>query len=118
MLDKARKTGDATYLIRAYTAEINFYKILNRKLARQSLGNATGMDIVEQMQAMMSTAFGQLGQAISSLQAYRASGQMPVQNSNETDWAKLYLQAVYRLIMLPNSTLRYEGLTYRGMRLT
>jgi hypothetical protein len=67
------------------------------------------IDVVEQMQAMMSTAFGKLSQA---------SGQIPVQNTNETDWAKLYLQAVYRLIMIPNSALRYEGLTYRGMRLT
>jgi hypothetical protein len=118
LLNKAKKTGDATYLIRAYTAESNFYKILNRRLARQDLGNPTNMTLEGQIQSMMSNTFTQLDQAISSIQAFQAGQQIPVQNSTETDWSRLYLQALYRLMVTPNSTLRYQGRTYRGMRLT
>jgi len=118
LLNKAKKTGDATYLIRAYTAESNFYKILNRRLARQNLGNPTSMTLEDQLQSMMSNFFTQFGQAISSIQAFQAGQGIPLQNSMETDWSRLYLQALYRLIMIPNSTLRYQGHTYRGMRLT
>ncbi|UJR11551.1 hypothetical protein I4U23_015731 [Adineta vaga] len=70
------------------------------------------------MNAMFANAFGQLNQCISNLQGFQASGQITLQNTNETDWTKLFLQAIYRLIMTPNSTLRYQGPTYRGMRLT
>lgn len=118
LLDNARKTGDATYLIKAYTAESDFYKILNRKLARQNLGNPTNMTLEEQLQTMMGTIFSQFGQVISSVQALQAGQQTQIPNNNDADWTKLYLQAIYRFIMIPNSTLRYQGLTYRGMRLT
>jgi hypothetical protein len=118
LLNKAKTSEDATYLIRAYTAESNFYKILNRRLARQSLGNPTNMTLEQQLQSMMSNAFAQFGNAISTFQAFQAGQQLPFQNSTETDWSRLYLQAIYRLIMIPNSTLRYQGKTYRGMRLT
>ncbi|UJR11552.1 hypothetical protein I4U23_015732 [Adineta vaga] len=47
LLNKAKSTGDATYLVQAYTVESKFYKILNRNLARQSLGNPTDMDPME-----------------------------------------------------------------------
>ncbi len=118
LLNKAKTSGDATYLIRAYTAQSNFYKILNRKLARQNLGNPTNVTMEEQLQSMMSNIFTQFGQTISSVQAFQAEQQLPFRNSTETDWSKLYLQALYRLIMIQNSTLRYQGRTYRGMRLT
>jgi hypothetical protein len=117
LLHKGKTTGDATYLIQAYTVESTFYKILNRRLARQTLGNPMGMDIMAQMQTLLSATFGQFEQCISALQEYQTSGQVTIP-SNEVDWAKLFLQAIYRLIMIPNSTLRYQGLTYRGMRLT
>jgi len=64
MLNNARKTGDATYLIRAYTAESNFYKVLNRRLARHSLGNSMDINLEEQLKTMTTSAFAQLGQAI------------------------------------------------------
>ncbi|CAF1011194.1 unnamed protein product [Adineta steineri] len=118
LLNKAKGTGDATYLVQAYTVESHFYKILNRKLARQSLSNPMSMDIVAQMQATLSAAFGQMNQFVSAIQAFQADGRIGLPNNNETDWARLFLQAMYRLIMIPNSTLRYQGLTYRGMRLT
>jgi len=118
LLNNARKTGDATYLIRAYTAESDFYKILNRRLARQTLGNPTNLNFEEQIQTMMTSAFSQLNQVVSYTQALQAGQQTSLQNNTETDWAKLYLKAVYRLIMTPNSTLRYQGSTYRGIRLT
>jgi hypothetical protein len=118
LLNSARQTGDATYLIRAYTAESSFYKLLNRRLARQSLGNPNDITLEDQIQTIMAGAFAQLGQAISTVQAYQAGQQIQLQNSNEIDWAKLYLQAIYRLILTPNSALRYQGRTYRGMRLT
>lgn len=118
LLYQAKETDDATYLIRAYTAESNFYKILNRKLARQKLRNPDGMTIDTQMTSMVNDMFGQLGQAMSMLHAFQAGQAMQSTNNIQTDWAKLYLQAVYRLIMIPNSTFRYQGKTYRGMRLT
>lgn len=117
LLYKARETNDATYLIRAYTAESNFYKILNRKLARQTLANPDGMTVEGQLQSMMGDVFHQLGQAMSMFQAFQAGQPIQTPNSTQTDWTKLYLQAIYRLIMIPNSTLRYQGRTYRGMRL-
>jgi hypothetical protein len=76
------------------------------------------MTLEGQIQSMMSNTFTQLDQAISSIQAFQAGQQIPVQNSTETDWSRLYLQALYRLMVTPNSTLRYQGRTYRGMRLT
>jgi hypothetical protein len=76
------------------------------------------MTLEGQLQSMMSSVFTQFGQAISSVQALQAGQPLPFQNSTEIDWSRLYLQALYRLIMTPNSTLRYQGKTYRGMRLT
>ncbi len=119
LLNMGRKTGDATYLIRAYTAESDFYKILNKKLARQTLGNPMGQSLEDQLQTTMGNIFTQFGQAISAVQAFQAGQQMQqTQNNNETDWAKLFLKVMYQLIMTPNSSVRYEGITYRGMRLT
>jgi hypothetical protein len=107
LLDMARKTGDATYLIRAYTAESDFYKVLNKKLARQNLGNSTDQTLEDQLQTTMTSAFTQLGHAMSAIQAYQAGQQMQNQNNNETDWTKLFLKLMYQLIMIPNSILRY-----------
>lgn len=53
LLYKARETNDATYLIRAYIVESNFYQILNRKLTRQTLGSSDGMTLEGQLQSMM-----------------------------------------------------------------
>ena len=37
LLEKARQTGDVKYLLKAYTVECDFYKVLNRKLAERVL---------------------------------------------------------------------------------
>ena len=118
LLYQAKETNDATYLIRAYTAESNFYRILNRKLARQTLENPDDMTTGRQMASMMNNVFDQLSQAMSMVHAFQGGQVVQSANNIETNWTKLYLQAVYRLIMIPNSTLRYQGKTYRGMRLT
>ena len=118
LLDRAEKTQDATFLIRAYTAESCLYKTLNESLARQSLGNTLGINFIDQLQSIMTSALAQMDQFISTIQAYQAEKPIQYQNSIELDWTKLYLKMIHQLIMIPNSGVRYNGFTYRGMRMT
>jgi hypothetical protein len=43
------------------------------------------MTLEEQLQSMMSNVFTQFGQTISSVQAFQAEQQLPIQNKTETD---------------------------------
>ncbi|CAF1685174.1 unnamed protein product [Rotaria magnacalcarata] len=92
LFEKAKETGDASYFIRAYTAESDFYKILNRTLAKQELDNSDDMDAEEQLQAMMGALFKNLDQVVSRAQAAQSGQQLPILNSNESNWAKLFLR--------------------------
>ncbi|CAF3525274.1 unnamed protein product [Rotaria socialis] len=115
LFEKAKETGDASYFIRAYTAESDFYKILNRTLAKQELDNSDDMDAEEQLQAMMGALFKNLDQVVSRAQAVQSGQQLPILNSNESNWAKLFLRPLYMLLSIPNSSIRFQGLTFRGM---
>ncbi|CAF3570966.1 unnamed protein product [Rotaria sp. Silwood1] len=118
LLEQAVKTNDASYFIRAYTAESEFYKILNRKLAQQDLTSTKDLDAEEQMQLLMGTFFQQMDQMVSRAQAFQEGQPLPIQNSNESNWAKLFLRPLYMLLATPNSSIRFQGSTYRGMWIT
>ena len=87
-------------------------------MARQALGNPDGMTLEGQLQSTMSSVLDQLNLAMSQMHAFQAGQTIQSSINIETNWTKLYLQALYCLIMTPNSTIRYQGNTYRGMRLT
>ncbi|CAF2529376.1 unnamed protein product [Rotaria sp. Silwood2] len=115
LLEEAAKTGDASYFIRAYTVESDFYKILNCKLAQQDLKTTDGLEAEEQLQFLMGTVFQQVGQLVSRAQAFQGGQPLPIQNSNESNWAKLFLRPLYMLLSTPNSSIRFQGSTYRGV---
>lgn len=115
LLERAVTSDDVSYFIRAYTAESDFYKILNRELAKQEVNSLEGLNPEQQLQMMLGNVFQQFNQAVSSVQAIQRGQQIPVQNRNESNWAKLFLRPLYRMLATPNSSIRYQGTTYRGM---
>jgi ankyrin repeat protein len=106
--EQARDKTDAKYLIRAYTIESKFNKILNQKLIERRLKKSINCNENDQMQNTM-TMFNQgfaLAQAL-------MTAKHQTDNSDITDWVHRYMGTIHSLIYQPNFP--FTGLTYRGM---
>jgi hypothetical protein len=108
LFEQAREKTDAKYLIRAYTVESQFYKILNQKLVQQHLKKSANNVENHQMQNTMAV-FNQSFTIAQSL----LTESLQTDNSEITDWVHRYMGTIHTLIYQPS--FQFNGLTYRGM---
>ncbi len=106
--EQASDKTDAKYLIRAYTLESKFYKILNHKLIKRRSTKSIDRTESDQMQNTM-IMFNQ-GFALAQT---LMTAQVQTDNSNITDWVHRYMGTIHSLISQP--IFPFTGLTYRGM---
>jgi hypothetical protein len=107
-LEQAREKTDARYLIRAYTIESKFYRILNQKLTQRRSKKSTNNNKNHQIQKTMTTFNRGFAMAQSLL-----TEKLQTDNSDITDWVHRYMGTIHSLIYQP--TFQFTGLTYRSM---
>ena len=117
LLETATRKDDATYFIRAYTAESTFYRILNRTLAKCRSEDTSNMDQEQQLMLLMRDAFANVNDLVNRVQAFQAGQPLAIENG-ESNWAKLYLRPLWKLLVTPNAAIRFQGRTYRGLWLS
>jgi hypothetical protein len=110
--EQARDKTDAKYLIRAYTIESKFCKILNEKLIERRLKKSMPRNENEQMQTLMQNTMTMFNQGFALAQALMTA-RLQTDNSDITDWVHRYMGTIHSLIYQP--IFPFTGLTYRGM---
>jgi hypothetical protein len=112
LIEQAREKTDAKYLIRAYTVESKFYKILNQKLTQRHLKKSVNHDENHQIQTLMQNTMKMFNQDFAMSQSLMTE-KLQTDNSKITDWVHHYMGTIYSLI--DQSIFQFTGLTYRGM---